>query len=527
MKTEGPISSKFPFLINKRSDKRSNARHPIFIEEDRVCNKLEELYKQGKFSKVIYDRLAPIGSQPPRLYGLAKVHKPGIPLRPVLSMPGSAYHEIAKQIATWLSLVPECQINCSTESIVNHIKSVKLDKDEMLVSFDVVSLYTNVPVKESIQICADLLFDKYKIGLPVDKDTFIELALLASSNVVMLTADGYYRQIEGLAMGSPCAPLLANGWLSQFDSAIKDNAKIYFRYMDDIIREINRSKYETKLTEINTLHESLEFTGEKEKDSTIPVLDTRLINSEGNLSSTWYFKPSDTGLIMNYHALAPVKYKRATVIGFVHRIYRSCSNWSNFHESIERAKAILLKNQYPPAFIDKYISETISKIVSKDLRKEEDKDSEKPYLLFLQYRGKCTEKYASAIKKTGVLVKPIFTLRKLKTVTPSLKEPVVKDLKSGVVYKIKCPRCDACYVGATTRHLQTRVKEHRSRKKQTVYKHLEKCDTIKDDLEVNILCQTWQGETHLFTLEALFIRQLKPKINVKDEFKSRELVIKF
>ena len=414
--------------FEKYIDKRSNARHPIFIEEDRVCNKLEELYKQGKFSKVIYDRLCPVGSQPPRLYGLAKVHKPGIPLRPVLSMPGSAYHEIAKQIATWLSVVPECQINCSTESIVNQIKSVKLDKDEMLVSFDVVSLYTNVPVKESIQICADLLFDKYKIGLPVDKDTFIELALLASSNVVMLTADGYYRQIEGLAMGSPCAPLLANGWLSQFDSSIKDNAKVYFRYMDDIGREINISKYETKLTEINSLHKSLQFTGEKEKDSTLPVLDTRLINREGNLSSTWYFKPSDTGLIMNYHALAPVKYRRATVIGFVHRIYRSCSNWSNFHESIERAKDILFKNQYPPAFTDKYISETISKIVSKEPRKEIDKDTEKPYLLFLQYRGKCTESYASSIKKTGVLVKPIFTLRKLKTVTPSLKEPVIKDL---------------------------------------------------------------------------------------------------
>lgn len=230
---------------------------------------------------------------------------------------------------------------------------------------------------------------------------------------------------------------------------------------------------------------------------------------------------------MNYHALAPVKYKRATVIGFVHRIYRSCSDWSNFHESIERAKDILFKNQYPPAFTDKYISETISKIVSKEPKKEDDKDTEKPYLLFLQYRRKCTESYASSIKKTGVLVKPFFTLRKLKTVTPSLKEPVVKDLKSGVVYKIKCPRCNACYVGATTRHLQTRVKEHRSRKKQTVYKHLEKCDTVKEDLEVDILCQTWQGEIHFFTLEALWIRQLKSKINVKDEFKSRELVIKF
>ena len=63
--------------------------------------------------------------------------------------------------------------------------------------------------------------------------------MIASCNVIMLTPDGYYRQIDGLAMGSPCAPLLANGWLSQFDSQIKDSAKIYFRFMDDIFREIS------------------------------------------------------------------------------------------------------------------------------------------------------------------------------------------------------------------------------------------------------------------------------------------------
>ena len=186
-----------------------------------------------------------------------------------------------------------------------------------------------------------------------------------------------------------------------------------------------------------------------------------------------------------------------------------------------------MKNQYPPSFTDKYIRETISKIVNKEQRKKEDESTEKPYLLFLQYRGKCTEKYASEIKKTGVAVKPIFTLRKLKTVTPSLKEPVIKSLRSGVVYKLTCPRCNACYVGATTRHLQTRVKEHRSKKKQTIYKHLEKCNSVKDDIGIDILGVSRQGEVHLFTLEALWIRQLKPQINVRDEFKSRELVIKF
>ena len=69
--------------------------------------------------------------------------------------------------------------------------------------------------------------------------------MIASCDVVMLTPAGYCKQIDGLPMGSPCAPLLANGWLSQYDDRIRDSAKIYFRYMDDIFRDIKASKYET------------------------------------------------------------------------------------------------------------------------------------------------------------------------------------------------------------------------------------------------------------------------------------------
>ena len=158
----------------------------------------------------MYDDLRSTGHQPPRLYGLAKVHKTDTPMRPVLSMPGSAYHKIGKQIATWLSEVPECQINTSTKKICDSLKDIKLRPDEELVSFDVSSLYTNVPVKEAIEVCANLLFEKHKIGLPVDKQTFMTLAEIATCNVLMSTHDGFYKQIDGLAMGSPPAPQLAN-----------------------------------------------------------------------------------------------------------------------------------------------------------------------------------------------------------------------------------------------------------------------------------------------------------------------------
>ena len=75
---------------------------------------------------------------------------------------------------------------------------------------------------------------------------------------------------------------------------------------------------EQKLQDINSLHNSLTFTLEREKDGSLPMRcwDMKILNHEGNRSSIWYSKPSSTGLIMNYHALASHKYKRDFSIGF-------------------------------------------------------------------------------------------------------------------------------------------------------------------------------------------------------------------
>jgi len=58
------------------------------------------------------------------------------------------------------------------------------------------------------------------------------------------------------------------------------------------------------------LHPSLTFTSEMEQNGKIAFLDMEIIHTGLELSSTWYVKPTDTGLIMNYHALSPKRYKR-------------------------------------------------------------------------------------------------------------------------------------------------------------------------------------------------------------------------
>ena len=156
--------------------------------------------------------MKPTGSQSPRLYGLPKIHKQRVPVRPV-SMPGSAFYKIGNQISKWLSVVDECNINSSTKLISDRLPDIELDEESELISFDMTSLYTNVPLNEAIQDCTELLYSGRYHKPPVDCQTFIELVSLCCCNVVLLTNDGFYRQVDGLAMGSPLAPQLANGWM--------------------------------------------------------------------------------------------------------------------------------------------------------------------------------------------------------------------------------------------------------------------------------------------------------------------------
>ena len=72
-----------------------------------------------------------------------------------------------------------------------------------------------------------------------------------------------------------------------YDHKIRDNAKLYSRYMDDIIRSIKTHLIEAKLREINNFHPCLKFTIEREVIGALPFLDREVIRIEGQPSSTW------------------------------------------------------------------------------------------------------------------------------------------------------------------------------------------------------------------------------------------------
>ena len=149
-------------------------------------------------------------------------------------------------------------------------------------------------------------------------------------------------------------------------------------------------------------------------------------------------------------------------------------------------------------------------------------------MVFIQYRGNISDIFAKKLKEIGAPIKPILTLRKVKTAMPSLKSNVEKIMASNLVYQYQCPKCKFSYVVLTSRHLITRIGEHlHDGEKSPIKPHSEIC--MKEDptaANFKILRKTQRDILHLSVMEALFIRELNPELNTKDEFRGRMLIIK-
>ena len=93
----------------------------------------------------------------------------------------------------------------------------------------------------------------------------------------------------------------------------------------------------------------------------------------------------------------------------------------------------------------------------------------------------------------------------------SVKDPVPKELRSHVVYKFTCARCNACYVGETHRHFCTRVHEHLRDKSSHIYKHLEQSEECREACSSECFKIIDQGNSFTIKLrEAMHIKWVKP-----------------
>ena len=150
------------------------------------------------------------------MYRSCKVHKASVgdcpPFRPILSALNTPTYELSK------FLVPILKPLTTNEFTVKdsfHFAEEIVDQqhDLCMGSLDVDSLFTNIPLEETIEICTDKLFKESETVECLSKTEFKELLSLATKDLHFIFGWILYKQIDGVAMGSLLGPTLANAFL--------------------------------------------------------------------------------------------------------------------------------------------------------------------------------------------------------------------------------------------------------------------------------------------------------------------------
>ena len=162
---------------------QDDAIHPIIQKKNSIA-----YYVKRYLRKVDgYTTLIPSGSKPGKLYGLAKVHKDNTPLRPVVSMVGTPEYKLAKYLDDLIKPhISYTYLLKSTDDFVERLKQFPCNNSNHIVSFDVVSLFTNVPLSETIELIINRLYaDDNPYAIPFDKDVFRKLMFMATKGSFM------------------------------------------------------------------------------------------------------------------------------------------------------------------------------------------------------------------------------------------------------------------------------------------------------------------------------------------------------
>ena len=351
-----------------------------------------------------------------------------------------------------------------------------------------------------------------------------------ASMVCHFLFDGkYYDQIDGVAMGSPLGPVLANIFMCHFEERWVINGKVrpslWYRYVDDTFTMFDSKDTACEFLQyLNSRHHSIKFTIEFEQDNVIPFLDILVKRCPNNTFVTSiYRKKTFTGLYTKWDSFTPRKYKINLIRTLTYRCYRICSSASLLQSAVDDLRKLLLQNGYPQGIITYNVNDVLNKNRNKP-NSPVSTVPKKDIIILLPYLGLESNQISKRLKScvynfySFVNLRIIFqNTRRIKSFFP-YKDRLNRSQQSKVIYKACCWDCDDFYIGKTKRRLHDRKTEH--------FKALAKTDNtsaVADHVKTTGHNIKWDhfeilasGKTdyHCKIKETLFIQELKPAFNV-------------
>ena len=513
-----------------------NIEHLLYTlrAEDKINSKIRSLKKLKIIDDDLSSTLTVSGSSPGILYGLPKVHKTGVPMRPILAAYNTPSYNLSKFMVSKLN-----HLTTNEYTIKNSYEFAKFitnipNNNYIMCSFDIKSLFTNIPLDETIQIILNQTTPHNDSKFNNFSRTQLKSILeLTAKNSFFIFNNKLYRQLDGVAMGTPCGPTLANIFLCFYESKwLQDcpqsfKPKLYRRYVDDTFLLFNSQNHINQfLNYLNNKHANIKFTCDMENNNSLPFLDILINKNSSTFTTSIYRKDTFTGLGTHYLSFEPIKFKINAIKTLLYRAYHICSSYFTIHTEIEFLKKFFHNNGYPESIFHKHVKQFLNNIY---VPKQSAPTVPKRKVYFsLPYYGYISDIIKSDIKQLIEKHIPQIELNLIFTNSFSIgsffkhKEKLTEALCSCVIYDYKCMLCNKHYIGSTARQLPCRIAEHMGISVRTnlplsttpnssIYNHESETGHRIQKSSFKIIAHS--NKTSLRTVEALHIVKGKPELN--------------
>ena len=387
------------------------------------------------------------------LYGTVKTHKDGFPMRPIISTIGSVSYSLSKFLVNMLQPLVGSISNShiiNAVDFVDKVSPVYVDQNDVLVSFDVRSLFTCVPVNDVLEYLA-MELNKYVFSIPTP--FIISLIRLCVVDTCFVFNDNFYRQKFGMQMGSCLSPVLSNIYMEFYEARIANGiipeGTLWFRYVDDVFCIWkNDADIDAFLVNLNFLVPSIQFTVEKETNGGISFLDVKVIRETPRLKFRIHRKQTNNNLIINAKSTHLKDVKYMALRSMFLRALRLVSP-EFLDEEFNYIIHIGRKNNFTVNQIDECLS-----LAKKTFYKTGNNHKfENSNTLVLPFHP-CFSNVIYPLKLLNIHT--VFSYNS--TIGRTLIRNRPKH-ENGVIYKIPC-ECGKYYVGQTGKDVNKRISQH-------------------------------------------------------------------
>lgn len=451
---------------------RQITRDPTQTIQSKSNKIVTELEKQGNIDNIQGKLLRRYNSVAPRIYGNPKLHKPDIPLRPIVSDIQGPTSSLALYMARILTNAYDRNNDYyvkDTFEFAESVNNLELRPNYTVVSLDVKNLFGNL-TKELVFEAVKRKWNIIENYCNITEEKFVGILKFLLESGYFVFEGKFYMQVLGCTMGSRLSPILSLYVMDYLlDSCIpKLPFKVPFikKFVDDIVTAIPETDHDTTLRIFNSFDENLQFTIEIEDEKqSVPFLDTKVCRINNIIKLDWYTKASSSDRYIHYLSDHTTQVKINFIKEKVNRIKRICHP-EFVSKNIKKLKNILVENSYPIGMVNRLLFSSNNNSVrsepdaARNERNSEDEINIKyctiPNIKILSTKLKECFKNEENIRVTTKNQKTIASLYS------KLKDPVPDKLKSNVVYKVDCKNCSQTYVGQTSQWLKNRIALHRS-----------------------------------------------------------------